>query len=58
MRRHPWRRRSAAPAKSFGPVRSSLIKKGMIFVPTYAQTAFTVPLFDDFMRPTMPDAVA
>ena len=44
------------PPKSFGPVRSTLIAKGMIYVPTYGQTAFTVPLFDDFMRRTMPAA--
>lgn len=35
---------------SLGPVRDSLIKKGMIYSPEYAQIAFTVPLFDEFMR--------
>lgn len=38
------------PATSLGPVRDSLIKKGMIYSPEYAQIAFTVPLFDEFMR--------
>ena len=39
---------------SFGPVRASLIAKGMIFTPGYGQSAFTVPLFDAFMRRIMP----
>ncbi|OFJ43045.1 AAA family ATPase [Pseudomonas koreensis] len=37
-------------ATSLGPVRDSLIKKGMIYSPEYALIAFTVPLFDAFMR--------
>jgi hypothetical protein len=41
---------------SFGPVRASLIAKGMIYTPGYGQTAFTVPLFDAFMRRAMPEA--
>lgn len=40
---------------STGPVRASLIKKGMIFSPAHGDTAFTVPLFDQFMRRTMPN---
>jgi len=39
---------------SLGPTRSSLISKGMVFSPEYGDTAFTVPLFDRFMRRTMP----
>ncbi|MEQ1537661.1 MAG: ATP-binding protein [Sphingorhabdus sp.] len=39
---------------SFGPVRASLVAKGMIYTPGYGQTAFTVPLFDAFMRRIMP----
>jgi hypothetical protein len=35
---------------SFGPLRASLVAKGMIYTPGYGQTAFTVPLFDEFMR--------
>ena len=38
---------------SLGPVRDSLIKKGMIFSPEYGHIAFTVPLFDEFMRREM-----
>ena len=41
-------------ATSLGPVRDSLIKKGMIYSPEYAQIAFTVPLFDEFMRRVTP----
>jgi hypothetical protein len=39
---------------SFGPVRASLIAKGMIWSPTHGDTAFTVPLFDEFMKRIMP----
>jgi hypothetical protein len=39
---------------SFGPLRSSLIVKGMIWSPSHGDTAFTVPLFDEFMRRIMP----
>jgi hypothetical protein len=42
-------------ASSFGPVRASLIAKGMIYTPGYGQTAFTVPMFGAFMRRAMPD---
>lgn len=34
---------------SLGPTRSSLIEKGMIWSPNHGDTAFTVPLFDEFM---------
>ena len=36
------------------PVRSRLILKGMIYSPGHGDTAFTVPLFDGFMRRIMP----
>jgi len=39
---------------SLGPTRASLIKKGMIWPPTHGDTAFTVPLFDAFMKRVMP----
>jgi hypothetical protein len=39
-----------------GPVRNSLITKGMIWSPSHGDTAFTVPLFDDFMRRIIPGA--
>ena len=42
-------------APSVAPVRSRLIGKGMIWSPGYGDTAFTVPLFDEFMKRTMPD---
>ena len=40
---------------TLGPVRASLIKKGMIFSPSHGDMAFTVPLFDEFMRRAIPD---
>jgi len=36
------------------PTRSQLILKGMIWSPNHGDTAFTVPLFDGFMRRAMP----
>ena len=35
--------------------RANLMKKGMIYSPSYGYIAFTVPLFDQFMRRTMPN---
>jgi hypothetical protein len=46
--------RLGRPVSSFGPVRSTLIKKGMIWSPNHGDTAFTVPLFDEFMKRIMP----
>jgi len=39
---------------SLGPTRNQLIAKGMIWSPSHGDTAFTVPLFDRFMRRIMP----
>ena len=39
---------------TLGPVRASLIKKGMVYSPSHGDLAFTVPLFDRFMRRAMP----
>jgi hypothetical protein len=33
-----------------GPLRQSLIRKGMIYSPAHGDTAFTVPLFADYMK--------
>ena len=35
------------------PLRQSLIAKGMIYSPAHGDTAFTVPLFADYMKRTM-----
>jgi AAA ATPase domain len=35
------------------PIRNALISKGMIFSPSHGDTAFSVPLFDGFMRRIM-----
>ena len=35
---------------SLGPLRSSLISKGMIYSPSHGDNAFTVPLFDGFLK--------
>lgn len=39
---------------TLGPVRASLIKKGMVYSPAHGEMAFTVPLFDEFMRRAIP----
>jgi hypothetical protein len=39
---------------ALGPTRSQLISKGMVWSPSHGDTAFTVPLFDGFMRRIMP----
>ena len=39
---------------SLGPTRNQLISKGMVWSPNHGDTAFTVPLFDEFMRRIMP----
>ena len=41
--------------KGIGPVRSKLIKKGMIYSPAHGDMAFTVPLFDEFMIRAIPN---
>jgi hypothetical protein len=40
---------------ALAPLRNQLIGKGMIWSPNHGDTAFTVPLFDEFMKRTMPN---
>jgi hypothetical protein len=42
-------------ASTVAPVRQQLIEKGMVWSQRHGETAFTVPLFDAFMRRQMPD---
>lgn len=44
----------ATGINTLGPVRASLIKKGMVYSPSHGDMAFTVPLFDEFMRRAIP----
>ena len=39
---------------ALGPTRNQLIFKGMIWSPNHGDTAFTVPIFDAFMKRIMP----
>ncbi|WP_212524988.1 ATP-binding protein [Actibacterium sp. MT2.3-13A] len=41
------------PPSKLGPRRAQIINKGMIYSPEYGDIAFTVPMFDDFLRRTM-----
>ena len=57
----PGPHRSGDVAAAFGrkvtslaPIRNQLIAKGMIYSPSHGDTAFTVPLFDEFIRRIMP----
>lgn len=36
-----------------GPLRAGLIRKGMIYSPAHGDTAFTVPMFDAYLRRTI-----
>lgn len=40
---------------SVAPVRANLIKKGMIYSPSHGDMAFTVPLFNEFMKRAIPE---
>jgi AAA ATPase-like protein len=40
---------------ALAPLRNGLIGKGMIWSPNHGDTAFTVPLFDEFMKRIMSD---
>lgn len=40
---------------SVAPTRNGLIAKGMLYSPAHGDTAFTVPLFDGFMKRIMPE---
>ena len=42
-------------ANSISPIRSSLIKKGMVYSPAYGTISFTVPLFDEFILREIPE---
>jgi hypothetical protein len=39
---------------ALGPTRNALISKGMIWSPSRGDTAFAVPLFDEFMHRIIP----
>lgn len=39
---------------SLAPTRATLVTKGMVWSPTHGDTAFTVPMFDEFMQRIMP----
>ena len=43
------------PVTSAGPLRTGLVRKGMIWSPSHGDTAFTVPMFDRYMLRAMPD---
>lgn len=44
-----------ADVSSLAPTRSSLIGKGMVWSPNHGDTAFTVPMFDEFMKRIIPE---
>ena len=40
--------------RAVAPTRAKLIRKGMVYSPAHGDTAFTVPLFDQYLRRAMP----
>jgi hypothetical protein len=42
------------PVSAMAPVRANLLGKGMVWSPSHGDTAFTVPLFDEFLHRVMP----
>jgi len=40
------------------PIRAQLIAKCMIYSPTHGNTAFTMPLFEEFLKREIPDPPA
>jgi hypothetical protein len=46
--------RMSRKVEGVAPIRNALIAKGMIYSPAHGDTAFTVPLFDGFMKRTIP----
>jgi hypothetical protein len=48
--------RLGVKVESVAPRRSGLISKGMVYSPAHGDTAFTVPLFDEFVLREMPDS--
>jgi hypothetical protein len=39
---------------AMGPIRAQLIEKGMVWSPSHGDTAFTVPMFDAYLRRILP----
>ncbi|MDH3668476.1 MAG: ATP-binding protein [Paracoccaceae bacterium] len=55
----PYRSAEVAEAlgetvQALGPRRAKIIHKGMIYSPSHGDIDFTVPMFDDFLRRTVP----
>lgn len=44
----------ARSVRTVAPTRAKLIDKGMIYSPAHGDTAFTVPLFDAYLRRVVP----
>jgi hypothetical protein len=47
--------RLGVKVQSVAPLRGGLIRKGMIYSPAHGDMAFTVPLFDQFMKRMIPN---
>ncbi|MDE2975707.1 MAG: ATP-binding protein [Gemmatimonadota bacterium] len=42
------------PVQGVAPTRAKLVRKGMVYGPAHGDTAFTVPLFDQYLKRVMP----
>ena len=45
----------SASTQQLAPIRGNIIVKGMIYSPAHGDIAFTVPMFDDFLRRKYPE---
>jgi hypothetical protein len=45
------------PVEQVAPIRASIIAKGMAYAPAHGDTAFTVPMFDAYMKRVMSEFV-
>ena len=43
------------PVQGVAPTRARLVRKGMVYSPAHGDTAFTVPLFDQYLKRVMPE---
>lgn len=43
------------PVEQVAPIRAKIIAKGMAYAPAHGDTAFTVPMFADYMRRIIPE---
>ncbi|MGH9091714.1 MAG: hypothetical protein ACRDZR_10115 [Acidimicrobiales bacterium] len=51
----PHSDRKSQKTTQLGPVRDALLKKALCYSPRFNELAFTVPMFDEFMKRWLPE---